>query len=154
MSGSSDASAWIAAHDGRKLLGMVVALAGVVLLAAATISSHDTREFVQNSRRARGTVIALDSGRTQPTVQFMAAPGNSVVFVAGGWSFHRVGDTVNVRFLEVDARGSAELDELGALWPVTAALGGLGAAVLVFGLLFWARARRRDTIVSKPAAGA
>ena len=68
---------------------------------------------------------------------------NTVDFVAGGVSYHSVGDRVNVRFYDYDARATAELDEFGPLWTRALAIAAGGLSVLLAGLFVTRRYRER-----------
>jgi len=124
------------------LRGAGFMLAGTALLAFVWLGAQAKTEFAHDARRAEGIVVALQAGPAHPKIEFADTNGNKVAFFAGGWISHRVGDRVQVLFLEDAPLATAQLDEPGSRWFLLTIVGTLGGGMLIGGSLILARRRR------------
>ncbi|MEI9985097.1 MAG: DUF3592 domain-containing protein [Aliidongia sp.] len=118
---------------------VVITLVGVILLAIALYTAWNTFTFLRTATRATGTISALNAGGSHPQIDFQTDAGQSVSYPQGGFIFGlKTGDTVTVLYSPADARATATIEAVGALWFATILTGGLGA-VFVLGGILWSR---------------
>ena len=118
---------------------VVITLVGVILLAIALYTAWNTFTFLRTATRAIGTVSALNAGGSHPQIDFQTEAGQPVSYPQGGLIFGmKTGDTVTVLYSAADARATATIEAVGALWFGTILMGGLGA-IFVLGVILWGR---------------
>jgi hypothetical protein len=90
------------------IIKILIAFSGAALLAYAAVSRQDTRSFLANAERAKGTVVKLapghanKSGSLRPVILFTDRSGNPVAFIAHAGSRQpafRRGNNVRVLYL-------------------------------------------------------
>lgn len=121
----------------------IVLLVGVGLLVGAVWSWQRTDAFVAAATAVHGTVIGLESSRSndggttyRPRVRFQAADGRTVEFVSGLGSSppaYELGEVVPVLYRADDPQG-AEIGDFLTLWFVTLMLAGIGSVFSAIGI--------------------
>lgn len=130
------------------------ALAGLAMLLGSLVVYHHTASFVRRAARAQGIVTALVPHQTtdysnnggslgnmpttrysyQPVVRFRLG-AQEIQFgdsVASNPPAYRVGDTVNVLYLESNPN-DARIESFRSLWFLPLLFGGIGAIFLAVG---------------------
>lgn len=116
---------------------------GLLCLAIAAVGTWSTKNFLDESLVAEGTVIALDPSSSdgdtlfRPIVSFVTEDGSPVEFTSSLGSSrpsHRVGDTVAVLYRPDDPT-DAEIRGFWRLWFGPVVLGGLGSLFCAIGVV-------------------
>lgn len=106
------------------IMKIVFSLAGAALLAFAATAWQETRSFIANAERTRGTVVNLVTGSSSmsaalmPVLRFNDREGNTVVFISQtgtnppSW---KIGDTAEVLYLPEKPEG-ARINDFFELW--------------------------------------
>jgi len=135
-------------------IGLSVAFAGAVLMAAAAACWNASRSFVADSVTARGTIIDLVPYRAtaglEPVVEFRPRGGEPVRFVAPAGRRGAAcvkGRTVPIRYDPADPY-AARIDSFKSLWLAPIVTGAAGAVLAATGVVasraaFRAARRRR-----------
>ena len=117
-----------------RVLGSVLALAGVLFVGIAVVIGVSTREFISNAQGGEATVVSLHAGSAHPKLEFVRADGKTLEFYGSGWISHRVGDRVPVLYEANGTPSSIELDEPSTLWFLPGMFGALGSVAFLVGL--------------------
>ncbi|MEM6750282.1 MAG: DUF3592 domain-containing protein [Planctomycetota bacterium] len=140
-------------------VGLVVALAGIAVLGLATGRAASTYTFLKTAIVTQAQVadnqqqLGGQNGRTyRPTFAFddQAGQRHEVQSDAGSseWGF-AVGQTVEVVY-DPDNPQDVRLNTFGGLWSWAAILAGMGAVVMVLGLVVAASAHKTALRAKSP----
>jgi hypothetical protein len=111
------------------LRGLLFGVIGLGCLALVAYEALDRLQFLRAAQVAEGQVESLNAGGSHPQVAFTTAAGQRISYPQGGLIFgYETGQPVRVLYLSEQPQLSAVVDDLGALWGMTALLGLLGAA--------------------------
>lgn len=116
------------------ILNFVFLLIGIGLLGGAFYLYRNTSNFIDTSRKAQGTVVALRSGA--PEVKFRTEQGREIQFTSSVSSkppSYSVGETVEVIY-QPDRPDEAEVNSFMTLWLGVMIVGALGTVFSLIGL--------------------
>ncbi|SIT42944.1 conserved hypothetical protein [Paraburkholderia piptadeniae] len=99
-------------------------------------SVENTRAFLGSAVTAPGRVVALNAGGSHPQIEFVTRRGERVSYPQGGWiAGYKVGDKVNVLYLESSPRSSATIDRVGAVWELAIYFAFMSIVIPLIGLI-------------------
>ncbi|HKS29886.1 MAG TPA: DUF3592 domain-containing protein [Pyrinomonadaceae bacterium] len=133
---------------------------GLGLLVASVFVYLNTRNFINASAKAQGTVIAHAQGRSSdgdvtyaPVISFRTESGQTVEFKSGTSSTSAsppVGQQVEVLY-NPQRPEEAEINSFSSLWALNIILAGLGAGFFIVGTIVF-MVFRRASVDSEKAA--
>lgn len=117
------------------LRGLLFTVIGGIVLAIATRGAIGRVASLRHAQAADGIVEGLNAGGSHPQVAFTTASGERISYAQNGLVFgYREKQAVRVLYVPDDAKASATVDDLGALWGMTVLLGMMGSVFAGVGL--------------------
>lgn len=126
----------------ERVVPALFSLIGLGLLVASVFVYLNTRNFINSSARAEGTVVAHAPGRSSdgdltyaPVISFRTPEGQAVEFksqTSSNSPYPAVGETVEVIY-NPQRPSEAEINSFSSLWTLNIILAALGAGFFVIG---------------------
>lgn len=131
----------------QRCKGGLFAIVWIGCLIGLINSVEDTRAFLDAAVAVPGRVVALNAGGSHPQIEFLNRKGERISYPQGGWiAGYKVGDQVNVLYLENSPNPRETIDRVGAIWSLPIFFLGMvtGFPLIWFGKILSKKLRRRE----------